>query len=99
MEELSRQYFEHGDIRLHYVSGGNQDAPLMVFLHGFPEYWAAWQPVFSQFVDDYHVIAPDQRGFNLSSKPSGVEAYNTKHMVADLLGLIDHLSPNRPIIL
>ncbi len=97
--EFSSQYFEHGDIRLHYVSGGKQDAPCMVFLHGFPEYWAAWQPVFSQFTDDYHVIAPDQRGFNLSSKPSGVEAYDTKYMVADLLGLIDHLSPNRTIIL
>jgi len=97
--ELSSQYFEHGDIRLHYVSGGKQDAPLMVFLHGFPEYWAAWQPVFSQFVDDYHIIAPDQRGFNLSSKPQGVEAYDTKHMVADLLALIDHLSPDQPIIL
>ena len=97
--KLSSQYFDHDDVRLHYVSGGKQDAPCMVFLHGFPEYWAAWQPVFSQFVDDYHVIAPDQRGFNLSSKPSGVEAYDTKYMVADLLALIDHLSPNQPIIL
>lgn len=97
--KLSSQYFDHDDVRLHYVSGGKQDAPCMVFLHGFPEYWAAWQPVFSQFVDDYHVVAPDQRGFNLSSKPSGVEAYDTKYMVADLLALIDHLSPNQPIIL
>ena len=96
---LSSHYFEHGDIRLHYVSGGKQNARCMVFLHGFPEYWAAWQPVFSQLVNDYHVVAPDQRGFNLSSKPEGVEAYDTKHMVADLLGLINHLSPNRPIIL
>ncbi len=95
----SSQYFEHGDIRLHFASGGARDAPCMVFLHGFPEYWAAWQPVFNQFVDDYHVVAPDQRGFNLSSKPKGVEAYDTKHMVADLLALVDHLSPDRPIIL
>lgn len=97
--DISSQYFEHGDIRLHYMSGGKQDAPCMVFLHGFPEYWAAWHPVFGQFVDDYYVIAPDQRGFNLSSKPQGVKAYDTKHMVADLLALIDHISPNRPIIL
>ncbi len=96
---LSSQYFDHGDVRLHYMSGGNPQAPLMVFLHGFPEFWIAWEPVFSSFAQDYHLVAPDQRGFNLSSKPEGVASYDTKHMVADLLALIDHLSPDQPIIL
>ncbi len=96
---FTSNYFTRDDITLHYVSAGSPDAPLMVFLHGFPEYWTAWQPVFSQFIDDYHVVAPDQRGFNLSSKPSGISAYDTKHMVADLSALVDHLSPDRDIIL
>ena len=96
---LTSQYFENGDIRLHYMSGGDRHAPLMVFLHGFPEFWIAWEPVFSAFAQDYHLVAPDQRGFNLSSKPSSAADYDTKHMVADLLALIDNLSPNQPIIL
>ncbi len=98
-QTLSSQYFEQGDMRLHYMSGGNPLAPVMVFLHGFPEFWIAWEPVFASFAQDYHLIAPDQRGFNLSSKPEGVASYDTKHMVADLLSLIDHLSPDQPIIL
>ncbi len=95
----SSHYFDQGDIRLHYMAGGPANGPVMVFLHGFPEYWAAWQPVFEQFTNTHRVIAPDQRGFNLSSKPQGVAAYDTKHMVADLLALIDHVAAGNKVIL
>jgi pimeloyl-ACP methyl ester carboxylesterase len=91
--------FDHKQTRIQYMAAGPLDAPLMLFLHGFPEYWAAWQPVFSEFINDYHIVAPDQRGFNLSSKPDDVSAYDAKHLVADMAALVDHLSPDRPIIL
>lgn len=75
-------------IRLHTMQAGALDAPPMVLLHGFPEYWAAWKDVIPLLAQDYRVIAPDLRGFNLSSKPEGARAYAAKHLVADILGLI-----------
>ena len=75
-------------IRLHSMQAGRADAPPMVLLHGFPEYWAAYKDVMPLLAQNYRVIAPDLRGFNLSSKPEGVRAYAAKHLVADILGLI-----------
>ncbi len=88
-----------GSVRLNVASTGNADAPLIVCLHGFPEYWAAWAAVMEALAADFHLVAPDQRGFNLSSKPDGVESYRVRHMVADLASLADRLSPDRPFVL
>jgi len=76
-----------------------EDAPVMLFLHGFPEYWIAWEPVAHRLADRYRVILPDQRGFNLSFKPQAREDYDTKHLVADMAALVDQISPDQPIIL
>jgi pimeloyl-ACP methyl ester carboxylesterase len=88
-----------GAISLNVATAGPRDAPLVICLHGFPEYWAAWAGVMAALADDFFVAAPDQRGFNLSSKPEGVERYRVKHMVADLASLADRLSPDRPFVL
>ncbi len=84
---------------IHTMLAGPEDAPVMVMLHGFPEYWAAWKDVADRLADNWRVVLPDQRGFNLSSKPDGVEAYETKHMVADLDDLIQQVSPDAPVVL
>jgi epoxide hydrolase 4 len=76
------------DIRLHVVQCGDTDKPLMVLLHGFPEFWRAWQDVMPQLAQHYCVIAPDLRGFNLSSKPAPVREYAAKYLVSDVLQLI-----------
>lgn len=86
-------------IKLNFAAAGPDDAPLIICLHGFPEYWAAWREVMAELAGDFLVVAPDQRGFNLSSKPIGEDAYKTKNMVADVLGLAEHLSPGRKFIL
>jgi len=92
-------WFDAGDVRLHHASVGEPGNRLIICLHGFPEYWAAWRAVMHELADDFLVVAPDQRGFNLSSKPEGEEAYRAKNMVRDLAALADHLSPARPFIL
>ncbi len=84
---------------IHLKTCGPKDAPVMLMLHGFPEYWAAWAQVARFFTDQYQVVLPDQRGFNLSSKPTDLEAYATKHLVADMIALSDQISPDKPIIL
>lgn len=88
-----------GAVTLHVAAVGDASKPLVICLHGFPEYWAAWEGVMRALAPDFHVVAPDQRGFNLSGKPAGVDAYRTKNLVADIAALADHLSPDRPFVL
>lgn len=97
--EFRFERHDAGVVSLNVATTGPRDAPLVICLHGFPEYWAAWAGVMAGLADDFFVAAPDQRGFNLSSKPEGVERYRVKHMVADLASLADRLSPDRPFVL
>ena len=78
-------------VELDVAITGPADAPPLILLHGFPESHRTWRYVMRHFQDRYRLIAPDQRGFAGSSKPEGVEAYQPKNMVADLLALADHL--------
>ena len=56
-------------IRLHYASAGERGKPLLLFLHGFPEFWYAWYEQLQTFGTSYFAVAPDLRGFNLSDQP------------------------------
>ncbi|MDK2759277.1 MAG: alpha/beta hydrolase [Blastomonas fulva] len=78
-------------VELDVAITGPADASPLILLHGFPESHRTWRYVMAHFADRYRLIAPDQRGFAGSSKPEGVEAYQPKNMVADLLALADHL--------
>ena len=78
-------------IDLHVRAMGEPAAPLVLFLHGFPEYSGAWDEVLPAFAGSFHAVAPDQRGYARSSKPEGVEAYRIKHLVRDILALGERL--------
>jgi epoxide hydrolase 4 len=85
--ELREGYAEIGDVRLHYVEAG--EGPLIVLLHGFPEFWFSWRLQITPLVAaGFRVVAPDMRGYNLSSKPAGVSAYTADRLAADVRGLI-----------
>jgi pimeloyl-ACP methyl ester carboxylesterase len=77
--------------RLHYASAGEQGAPLMLFLHGFPEFWYEWHAQLAEFGTDHFAVAPDLRGFNLSDMPEDLSAYKARHIIDDLERLIAHL--------
>lgn len=77
-----------GDVSLHYVSSG--DGPLILFLHGFPEFWYAWHRLLAHFGKNFTAVAPDMRGFNLSDKPADVKAYRPKFLVQDIDRLANH---------
>jgi pimeloyl-ACP methyl ester carboxylesterase len=83
-------------IRLHYARAGA--GPLILFVHGFPEFWYEWKDQLAAFSRDHLAVAPDLRGYNLSSKPAEVKAYRAKHLVEDLRLLIDALG-GRPCVL
>jgi epoxide hydrolase 4 len=99
MTAIAHQFIDlPNGIRLHVASAGEKskrptdaNRPLMVCLHGFPEFWAAWEGVLPALGEDYFVVAPDLRGFNLSAMPPEVEKYRAKHLVEDIKLLIEAL--------
>src|SRR5579875_4028836 len=75
------------EVRLHYVEAG--EGPLVVLLHGFPDFWYGWRhqiPALARA--GFRVVAPDLRGYNLSSRPEGVQAYTVRRLAADVRELI-----------
>jgi len=93
-----------GEVRLHVVhnarsvrSDGLLDDPRdpVIFLHGFPEYWAGWRPVMERLAADFLVIAPDQRGYNLSDAPQKVSDYSARKLVSDMLAMACNLIGSR----
>ncbi len=83
-------------IELHYAACG--EGPLILFVHGFPEFWYEWKDQLVEFGRDHLAVAPDMRGYNLSSKPAQVSAYRAKHLIEDLRLLIDHLGAPRCVM-
>src|SRR5690242_4516090 len=85
--ELREGYAEISDVTLHYVEAG--EGPLIVLLHGFPEFWYGWrrqlQPLAAA---GFRVVAPDMRGYNLSSRPDDVAAYDSATLAGDIRDLI-----------
>lgn len=85
-------------IRLHYASAGEKGRPLILFMHGFPEFWYEWEAQLQEFGRDYFAVAPDLRGFNLSDMPDDVGAYKARHIVDDVRLLAAHLGYDKFVL-
>jgi pimeloyl-ACP methyl ester carboxylesterase len=83
-------------VRLHYVENGK--GTLMLFLHGFPEFWYAWKPQLAEFGRDHKAVAVDMRGYNLSAKPEPVEEYRIPNLVGDIHALARKLKAKRFVL-
>ena len=90
-------FAEVNGVRLHYVEAGDGPGrPLVVLLHGFPEFWYGWRNQIGPLAAaGFHVAAPDLRGYNLSSKPPAVCDYRVETLAADVLALARHLGQER----
>lgn len=87
---ISFRYIQTNDIKLHVAEAGEKGNPVLILLHGFPEFWYAWIHQIEFFAaQGFHVIAPDQRGYNLSDKPKGVKNYGLDTLCKDIIGLMD----------
>lgn len=94
--QLRHFYVPTNGISLHVVEAGPEQGPLLIFLHGFPEFWYGWRQQIPYFAAaGYRVWVPDQRGYNLSAKPRGVDAYCIETLAADVIGLIDAAGAER----
>ncbi len=93
---LAFSFVEVNGVRLHCASAGPEHGPLVVLLHGFPEFWFAWRDYFAPLAErGFHMVTPDQRGYNLSSKPEGADAYRLDLAAADVFALASALGRQR----
>ncbi|HYM21791.1 MAG TPA: alpha/beta hydrolase [Vicinamibacterales bacterium] len=85
-----------GGVKIHYASLGS--GPLVVMIHGFPDFWYTWRVQMAALADRYQVVAIDQRGYNLSDKPKGVENYDLRLLVGDVAAVIKALGRDKATI-
>ena len=97
MTTITHGYANVNGIRLHYAETGSGDN-LVLLLHGFPEFWYSWRNQLNALGEDFHVVAPDLRGFNLSDKPCNVDDYKIDRVVGDVIGLMDHFAVRQAAI-
>lgn len=94
---VSHRYVQLDEVRLHVVEAG--EGPLVIMLHGFPEFWYSWRfqiPVLVR--QGFRVVAPDMRGYNLSDKPPEVRAYRVERLAADVAQLVERLGERQAAV-
>ncbi|HWZ44290.1 MAG TPA: alpha/beta hydrolase [Candidatus Saccharimonadales bacterium] len=89
-------YADSNGVKIHYATVGS--GPLIVMIHGFPDYWYTWRKQMEGLSDKFQCVAIDQRGYNLSDKPQGVENYDMRLLVGDVIAVIKHLGKDKAII-
>lgn len=97
-DRVQHRYADNGDVRLHYAAAGPEDAPLVVFLHGFPDFWYSWRHQMAALEDRFRVAALDMRGYNRSSKPKDVANYAMPYLVADVAAVIKAETAEQAIV-
>jgi len=95
-DRVEHGYADSNGVKIHYVSLGQ--GPLIVMIHGFPDYWYTWRSQMDALSTNYQVVALDMRGYNLSDKPKGVENYDMRLLVGDVAAVIHHFGKNRAVI-
>lgn len=88
----------NGPVNIHYVVDGQ--GPLVVMIHGFPDYWATWKPLMAELNKaGYRTAALDLRGYNLSDKPAGVAAYAMPNLIGDVAAVIAAEGQRKAIVI
>jgi pimeloyl-ACP methyl ester carboxylesterase len=89
-------FAQSGDVRIHYVTKG--EGPLVVMIHGFPDFWYTWRHQIPALSDRFQVVAIDQRGYNESDRPEGVENYTVDKLVGDVVAVIRHFHQDKAVV-
>lgn len=97
--EVSHRHVTTNGVTLHVAVAGPETGPLVILLHGFPEFWYGWRRQIEPLARaGFRVWVPDQRGYNLSEKPKPVAAYNIDLLAQDVLGLMDAAGAERACV-
>ena len=94
--DVEHGYATNGDVKIHYVTQGT--GPLVVMIHGFPDYWYTWREQIPVLAQNYQVVAIDQRGYNKSGQPDGVSSYAMPNLVQDVACVVEHLGAEKATI-
>lgn len=95
-DQVQDGYVDNDSVTVHYVTIGS--GPLLIMIHGFPEFWYSWRHQMSALAEQFQVVAVDLRGYNLSDKPVGVEQYKMRHLVSDIVAVIQHFRATKAVI-
>ena len=93
---VTHGFADSAGVKIHYASLGQ--GPLVVMIHGFPDFWYSWREQMAVLSEHYQTVAIDMRGYNLSDKPKGAASYDVGLLVADVGAVIRHLGQQRAII-
>ncbi len=85
-------------VKIHYAALGDPSKPLVLMIHGFPDFWYTWRNQMDALSKDYYAVAIDQRGYNLSDKPKGVAQYDMRFLVADVVAVIHALGREKAVV-
>ena len=88
LERVTHGYADSDGVKIHYAELG--EGPLLVLVHGFPDFWYSWRFQMSALAEHFHVVAIDQRGYNKSDKPEGQENYDVSILATDVANVIKH---------
>lgn len=97
-KRVEHGYADSNGVKIHYAALGDKKNPLVVMIHGFPDFWYSWRDQMAALSSDYYCVAIDQRGYNLSDKPKGVENYDMRLLVGDVAAVVKHLGREKAII-
>jgi pimeloyl-ACP methyl ester carboxylesterase len=89
-------YADSNGVKIHYVTAGK--GPLLILIHGFPDFWYSWRAQMPVLAKHFQVVAIDQRGYNKSDKPQGVENYTIDKLVGDVDAVVTHFKRERAVI-
>ncbi|MBT3530691.1 MAG: alpha/beta hydrolase [Gammaproteobacteria bacterium] len=96
LDEVEHGYADSDGVKIHYATMG--EGPLVVMIHGFPDYWYSWRHQMEGLKDNFKVVAIDQRGYNLSGQPEGDENYDMRYLVSDVAAVIRHFGEEKATI-
>src|SRR5258708_10945489 len=89
-------YADSNGVKIHYASLGK--GSLIVMIHGFPDFWYTWRNQMAELSSQFQTVAIDMRGYNLSDKPKGVDNYDMRLLVGDVVAVIKHLGRDKAVI-
>jgi pimeloyl-ACP methyl ester carboxylesterase len=96
LDEVEHGFVENNGVKIHYAAMGK--GPLIVMLHGFPDFWYTWRNQMISLSENYQVVAIDLRGYNKSDKPKGVESYKMKYLIGDVVAVVKHFTDDKAVI-
>ncbi len=95
-DEWEHGFAQSGDVKIHYVTAG--EGPLLVMIHGFPDYWYSWRHQIPELAKHFKVVAIDQRGYNKSDQPEGVDNYKLAVLAEDVKNVVEHFGQKEAVL-